>query len=192
VNGGAVAYLTHSQYGRNGNQITINNSSDLITGNAGNTVSAGEASGTTNAYNTTKGMLASTTGNITGIYDLSGGAGEYIAAWNANGTCDNGDSFASRGGRSTKYATAYFRGLSSNYPTSSESKLGDATYEVNVNPGSSYKAWFYDDSLLPTSDYAFFMRGGGNNFSSSAGLFHSSNSPGIKLLNVSFRVVVPG
>ena len=31
-----------------------------------------------NAYDTEKGVLASTTGNITGIYDLSGGALEYV------------------------------------------------------------------------------------------------------------------
>ena len=34
----------------------------------------------TNAYNTTGGVKASTTGNITGVYDMSGGAWEYTAA----------------------------------------------------------------------------------------------------------------
>ena len=37
---GAVAYLAHSQYGRNGHEITINNSSNFITGNAANEISA--------------------------------------------------------------------------------------------------------------------------------------------------------
>ncbi len=32
---GAVAYLTQSQYGRNGHEIDINNSSSFITGNGG-------------------------------------------------------------------------------------------------------------------------------------------------------------
>ena len=82
MNGGAVAYLTNSKYGRNGTEITINNSSDYITGNAGNSISAGSAAGTTNAYNTAAGQLASTTGNIYGIYDMSGGGYEYTAAFN--------------------------------------------------------------------------------------------------------------
>ena len=79
---GAVAYLTNSKYGRCTNntcaEVTINNSSTFITGNAGDTVSASSASGTTNAYNTAKGQLASTTGNIYGLYDMAGGADEYV------------------------------------------------------------------------------------------------------------------
>ena len=62
MNGGAVAYLAHSQYGRNGNKVTINNNRRYITGMAGDTVTASESYSTTNAYNTTAGMKASTTG----------------------------------------------------------------------------------------------------------------------------------
>ncbi|MEG1142957.1 MAG: hypothetical protein RSE41_11055, partial [Clostridia bacterium] len=47
-------------------------------------VSAGIDVGTT-AYNTAGGYLASTTGNISGIYDMSGGAWEYVAG-NFNST----------------------------------------------------------------------------------------------------------
>ena len=32
-------------------------------------------------YNTTIGVTASTTGNITGVYDMSGGAREYVAGY---------------------------------------------------------------------------------------------------------------
>ena len=49
---GAVAYLTYSEYGRNGTKVTINNSSSYITGNAGDTIDAEAAIGVTNAYNT--------------------------------------------------------------------------------------------------------------------------------------------
>ena len=62
-------------------EVTINNSSSYITGNAGNSISDEEASGTTNAYNTEKGGLASSTGNVYGIYDFSGGTYEYIAIY---------------------------------------------------------------------------------------------------------------
>ena len=51
---GAVVYLAHSQMGRNGYEITINNNSNFVTGIAGDTVSASETTATTNHYKTTK------------------------------------------------------------------------------------------------------------------------------------------
>ena len=51
---GAIAYLTQSSYGRNGNEVTINNSSSYITGSAGSSVSAGADVGTTNDYSSTR------------------------------------------------------------------------------------------------------------------------------------------
>ena len=99
---GATAYLTYSKYGRCSDtictEVTINNIntgwygksaafsgqweySATITGCAGDTVSAGVLSNSgdcTNKYNTEKGYLASTTGNISGIYDMSGGSWEYV------------------------------------------------------------------------------------------------------------------
>ncbi|MCI7241593.1 MAG: hypothetical protein MR550_03520, partial [Bacilli bacterium] len=82
---GAVTYLTNSNYGRctNGTctEVTINNCDSQVTGIGGDTVSASSSSTTcttaANKYNGAKGMLASTTGNITGVYDMSGGAMEH-------------------------------------------------------------------------------------------------------------------
>ena len=124
MNGGAVAYLTHSQYGRNGNEITINNNSNYITGIAGDTVTASSSSSTTNAYNTSKGMLASTTGNIYGVYDLSGGAWEYTANWDtlssssdiaSYGKAVDGTVYFSKGGSSDRTKTAYSNGTNDYY-----------------------------------------------------------------------------
>ena len=81
---GAVAYLSRSSYGKNG-EIWINNSSSYITGSAGNSASAGSNVGTTNDYTSTQGVNASTTGTVYGIYDMSGGAYEYVAAYVNNG-----------------------------------------------------------------------------------------------------------
>ena len=61
---GATAYLTHGQYGRNGNEVTINTS--YIT-----------------AY---VGELGSTTGNIYGVYDMNGGMLEFVAVWDTLST----------------------------------------------------------------------------------------------------------
>jgi len=172
---GAVAYLTHSQYGRNGIEITINNSSTYITGNAGNIVSAGSATGITNAYNTIAGALASSTGNMSGIYDLSGGANEYVAAYNKaySGTYFTGTSyknaegthFASTGGSSTKYVTTYSNSTGTYYATNLSdftsggrdvSHTGDAIHEVWIK--TDY-GWLSDYSNFVTSDHPFFRRG---------------------------------
>ena len=85
---GAVAYLQHSAYGSQAS-VRINNNSDYITGyqandepTCGYTATNEECNrycndGTCNtAYPNS--ILASTTGNITGIYDMSGGSWEYV------------------------------------------------------------------------------------------------------------------
>ena len=93
---GAVAYLTQSSYGRNGNEVTPNsngyaNGKYIYTGYAGEGTSAGNEQNSTSAptnvhyYNTDEGVLASTTANETGIYDLSGGSWEHIATYVNNG-----------------------------------------------------------------------------------------------------------
>ena len=85
---GAVAYLQHSAYGSQAS-VRINNNSDYITGYAANNEPTCGYTATNeecNKYcndgscNTAypNSVLASTTGNITGIYDMSGGAWEYV------------------------------------------------------------------------------------------------------------------
>ena len=202
---GAVAYLTHSQYGRNGHEIDINNSSSFITGNGGGSTNASEASGVTNAYNTTKGAGASTTGNIYGIYDLSGGAWERVAAYitNGNSSLNNGQSFAYQTAdpegyqtRSTKYATVYPYDSSNdtytnNYATYKNAGYGygDAILETSAR-GSGTTSWFGDYSFFPHTGTLFFLRGGGYGYGSSAGAFcfnvHNGNADGFD----SFRVVL--
>ena len=84
---GAVAYLSKSKYGKQNEEVWINNSSSFITGSAGNSTNANADTGTTNDYTSTQGVKASTTGTVYGVYDMSGGAWEYVAAY-----VDNGDS----------------------------------------------------------------------------------------------------
>ena len=62
---GAVAYLKQSNYGLGITDITINSNSSYYTGG-----------GTGTSYKTNTSQ--STTGNITGVYDMSGGAFEYV------------------------------------------------------------------------------------------------------------------
>ena len=92
---GAVAYLCYSQYGTVprinacGTLVPDSHWYDYYTGQ-GPKNSNSDSGGTytydgTRGYSTTLGMQASTTGNITGVYDMSGGAWERVAAYLDNG-----------------------------------------------------------------------------------------------------------
>ena len=83
---GAVAYLSQSRYGKYGNpdyegvnkEIYQNKSSGYITGSSNGTPST-ESTNPQVSYDTPySGYGASTTGTIYGIYDMSGGAWEYV------------------------------------------------------------------------------------------------------------------
>ena len=163
---GAIAYLTHSKYGRNGTEVTINNNSNYLTGNAGDSVGA-SSSAITNAYNTEKGVLASSTGNVYGIYDLSGGAYEYVASYYSGSTSsnltNNGSQLVNETNR--EYVTAYAgTDVDTNY------KQGDATKET--------KGWNGDYASFVNSDYPFFIRGGFCYSTSGAGVFYFNSDGG--------------
>ena len=87
---GAVAFLQHSKYGSKGS-VRFNNHSNCMTGysavsepTCGYTATNidcnkyGTEANVTQGYNTATGYLSSTTGNITGVYDMSGGSWEYV------------------------------------------------------------------------------------------------------------------
>ena len=161
---GAVAYLTDSKYGRNGTVVTINNNSNYLTGNGGDSVSA-IGSSNTNAYNTSKGMLASSTGNIYGIYDLSGGGWEYVASYLRTSNVSNSDSFINN--TSTAYSTAYIgESVKNDY------KYGDATYETY----NRYK----NENIFVSINSPFFVRGGRFADATKTGIFyfHRQNGAG--------------
>ena len=90
---GAVAYLTQSIYGKN-SEIGVNECSNYITG-AGPNCTADVTGGeyayyeenflTEYCYATEQGKKSSTTGNIYGIYDMSGGSWEEVCAYVNNG-----------------------------------------------------------------------------------------------------------
>ncbi|MCI8575284.1 MAG: hypothetical protein HFI09_02310, partial [Bacilli bacterium] len=87
---GAVAYLQHSKYGSM-SSVRINNNSKYMTGYAGLNEPTcgytglnedcnryGVTEDITRSWNTEIGYTASTTGNISGIYDMSGGTWEFV------------------------------------------------------------------------------------------------------------------
>ena len=167
---GAVAYLTHSQYGRNGNEVNINDLSGYITG-------SGKGSADKN--------LSSSTGNIYGVYDLSGGAWEYVAAYNEGTTSSNGESLT--GETEQQYVTKYKS--SDETPSYDKYYSGDATYEVYTR---SDRAWFDKYLYFVYSSKPFFRRGNTGDYDN-AGVFNANNYDGSNTYGeISFRVVLTG
>ena len=150
---GAVAYLTHSIYGRCTSSTTctevgINNNGSYKTGYG---AKAGSSDSATNgAYNTTLGKDASTTKNIYGIYDMSGGRYEYVM-----GVYNNAKS--SSGFNSLPDSKYY-----NNYTTTEYQ--GHALYGT--------KGWYYDGNDVLDTSKSWYARGGGYNSGASAGVFN--------------------
>ena len=168
---GAVAYLTQSIYGRCTSSTTctevgINNNSGYITGYG---APAGSSSSVTNGtYNTALGKDASTTGTIYGIYDMSGGAYEYVM-----GVYNNAKS------------------------SSGFNSLPDEKYYNNYT-GSSYtghaltetKRWYGDNDGFVSASYPWFARGGYYGAGGVTGVFYFSSHDGNYINSHSSHLVI--
>ena len=186
---GAVAYLSSSIYGRytnastcieSGCEVWINNNSNYTTGCAGSSVSASGTS-TCNAWNTSTGVNASTTSNIYGIYDMSGGAFEYVMG-NYNDTI-------SIAGFSSMPEAKYYDKYTGTDSESDFTKyhLGDATKET-LKTKSPYNAWYQDYSHAVYSSSTWVARGGVYSNSTVAGVFSFDRNGGYSSSLISFRV----
>ena len=156
---GAVAYLTQSIHGRCTNSTTcsevgINNNSGYLTGYG---APAGSNDSVTNgAYDTSLGKAASTTNNIYGIYDMSGGAYEYVMGVYTNTIGESGFSSLP----DTKYYNNY----------TETSYTGHALTET--------KNWYSDSAGFVDSIRPWFRRGGHYGSSAGAGVFNFYSNGG--------------
>ena len=199
---GAVAYLSHSRYGVN-REIYINNSSGYYTGRSGGNVGGSTAINTvytsqtsTSQYNTygfytwdgylleyntnTKSgthdisKVASTTGNITGVYDMSGGAWEYVmgyyspagSTWGATSS-NNYAGFSSQ--PNSKYYDDY---TATNSLTACN---GGICYGHGL---SEVRGWYGDYADFVSASNPWFLRGGYYYDDSSAGAFDFGSGSG--------------
>ena len=156
----------------------------------------GGTSGTTYGWNTAAGVKASTTHNVYGIYDMSGGKGEYVSAIMDGGSAIDFESLvASYAENGTKYVDFYRSGDGSQagiYETMIDI-TGDAVYETS----SSYtgnNSWDGVTSITPYSDNVLFVRGGSYNSPSGTGIFAFAGYSGAADSILGFRAVlsVPG
>ena len=200
---GAIAFLTNSIYGRyndsstciaSGCEVWINNINTgygsgtavdgqpqwgpSITGCAGSSTSAGVSNSQTacaSGYDwKTKGVNASTTGNQYGIYDMSGGAWEYVMGVqkDSSGNVQVGSSgFSTSSLPDSKYYDLYDYQAEDGVGYT-RYHLGDATREVLKNTSSQGgNAWWSDYSYNIYSSEPWVLRGGNCYYGSSAGVF---------------------
>ena len=160
---GAVAYLSQSKYGTKGLKIKNNTNDSYYTGGSSNKVTI---------YTTN--MKQSTTHNPSGVYDMNGGATEYVASYVKNksnsivgyGGRETGDLYganATEQSTSTAYKTVYKQGSSddglSNYEAN-KGMRGDALWETSITNYGDYVSWHGEYADFAHGDYPFFDRGG--------------------------------
>ena len=218
---GAVAYLSHSAYGIN-QEIYINNSFNYFTGRSGGGVGSDDLSSTsygnytwlgqsvdTNgnigsyASDVTVGTYASTTGNVTGVYDMSGGSYEYVMGVLAD------SSGKPRSGNSTDYNSG-FNGTVYNEGADEAYTLGVAFpaskyYDLYMNSDpmtacnggvcyghalSETANWYNDYAYFVNSDFPWFMRGGRYGDGAVAGAFYFGSDNGYAYDRSSWRSVL--
>ena len=186
---GAVAYLKQSKYGLGTTDIGINNNSSYTTGCG---AQAGSSRSTScNTYNTTNGMLASITGNIYGVYDMSGGSSEVVMGNMVN---SSGDFYINSSGFSSAPDAKYYDKYtySTDSKTFSRCKLGDATKETlaTFDNSTSTGGWYNDYSYFSYSNFAWIPRAGDYSHGNHAGVFGFGSANGNAYSAYSTRAVL--
>ena len=203
---GAVAYLTNSNYGRcaegSCTEVMNNNCSNYITGVGASILASGATvmSCTSNKYTTITGEKASTTENLYGVYDMSGGAYEYVMG---NSSVSSGEfKFNTSDSKinttwyelnnNKKYLDEYAYAstqTSANQQAYNRGRLGDATGEVILSSGG-YGAWYADGAHFASSSSSWFYRGGYNDDASIAGIFNFDRGSGLSLETFTTRATL--
>ena len=200
---GAVAYLSQSKYGKYGNsdydnkykEVYQNKSSSYITGSSNGTPSQ-STTNTQCAYNDMQdlgedtngykkgqcGPGASTTGNIYGVYDMSGGSWEYVmGAYGTESPTIGNSGFASNVFTSNTIEAKYY----DIYSNSTNSETNDGSKSCNngicyghgiseIKGSTTNRGWYGDYASMVTSSSPWFMRGGHYSHSTGAGVFGRS------------------
>ena len=210
---GTIVYLGESKYGLDGENIRINNVNVedninfvyAMTGYAAKTEDEKDTKINNNVYKwTTKdGTVASNTGTIYGVYDMSGGVWERISALINNGNSSlhtYGESIMSalNNGKASEYVMVY-KNEEKNVQNADE--VGKINYNLNIqvygdamaetsSSGIGNTGWNQDYSSFARGDTPFFTRGGGCWDTSNAGLYGFFRTAGINSYDAGFRPVL--
>lgn len=200
---GAVAYLSHSKYGIN-REINANNNSSYKTGYSAlpstnqQTYPAESGDGATynQPYNTDIGFLASTNGNISGIFDIKGGSYEYLSSYISGKTASSGFTAATLANYNTKYFDVY--DANSSTQTYQYRILGDATGELGpfysrfdaVGTKRQVDSWYESNNAFFESSKPWGLRSGYYVDAAFSSQFYFHGESGNVFDNVSSRIVI--
>ena len=217
---GSVAYLQHSAYG-SGASVRINNNKAYITGYAatieptlgynGGTSIEGNRNELTNLrvdgtyttnYLNSNSVVASTTNNYTGIYDMSGGSWDYVMGYTIGATTVGGNSTITslypnffNDSTYSKYWDKYTSTANTNY---NNRILGDGSGEMGLfmgekDPDSSTRSkssWYKDYAIFIDSSNSWFTRSGYWSGGAAAGIFAFGEHAGSVSASISYRIVL--
>ena len=226
---GAITYLSSSTYGAGLNKVKGNYSnsqgkdgnnedSEGITGCGPQSEASTSAYDGCNTYNTAVGQLASTTNNPTGVYDMAGGAYEYVMA----NLTDNPSQITARNDVLVSspikppyvdlYKTVQAGGKFNIKPawSASNDELdynndvctwsscgGQALHEIKreQSTNSQSSSWgsayaYFPNVDDPTDPYFWLDRGGSYNDNNIVGLFYLSPNTGETWYALGFRAVI--
>ena len=193
---GAVAYLSQSKYGKYGNSNYDIDSKEVtknrfnITGNGFNNAET---------YETEGGQKASTTGNITGVYDMNGGIWEYVMTVYAD------SEGKPRSGQDATKNSGFNGTLSDNTKYTEGEDFPDAKYydlytggsDTACNGGICYgyaysetRSWYHNMFGTPYSLNPWVVYGGSLDMATLTGVFAIGNISGYIQVNMSFRLVL--
>ena len=143
------------------------------------------------------GVLASSNGNITGIYDMSGGDHEYMMGnqsssltsyvfYHKNGIITQPDD---------KYLDKYYPSYNNTTDVTERLDqkrgiLGDATVETLQNYGDDSASWYGGMARFVTMNMPWFCRGSSSSNGSGLGIFAFGRYTGGSGANYSFRIVI--
>lgn len=175
---GAVAYLKQSVYGLGTTDMEINNTGEAYYTGGGNSSTSYKSN-----------ISQSTTGNEYGVYDMSGGAFEYVMS---NMFDTNGIFYASSSGFSSAPEDKYYDKYTydDDWLTHSRGKLGDATKETLSTFGSRNGGWYGNSAHFTNSSNSWFGRGGNYNDGNLAGVFYFGYGGGASNSGGSARAVI--
>ena len=216
---GSVAYLQHSSYGSmasvriNNNKVyitgyaateepTLGYSSTSVDGNRYESTNLGTDGTHTLNYLNPNSVVASTTNNYSGIYDMSGGAWNYVMGYTTGATTVGGSSditsLYSNFFSDTSYSKYWDKYTSTTYTNYNNRILGDATGEMGPfgsekDPDNNTRiksSWYKNFVYFANSSKPWFERGGDWNDGTAAGVFSFNRDSGGASAYISYRVVL--
>ena len=173
---GAATYLSHSKYGIN-SEIRLNNNSNFITGCGANTANASSSTNCEIVYGSASEYPQSTTGNISGIFDMSGGAWERVMG-NYN------DTIGSSGFSAMPDSKYYDKYTTTDMLTACS---GGICYGQGLSETNN---WYSDTNVFVSSSSSWLLRGGRYIIDVGAGAFGYGDTSGGAVSYYGFRMVM--